>query len=334
MMRTILLSLLSIALLAPVARAEDLVDVTLTPWSEHDGVDRPYRFLVEVRPRGAEPVEVLADRRVLSFTVRPSEGRRRYTCRHPQPQGRASTGRVRTLTLGSAEDVAWLEWIDVRMYCTGRALAALNAGAQLEARYGWPRASRTRWIARRPGSSSPREWQGGAELPARAFPAQPEQSTRLREGEGEVPIELALTPTSARTGAALTLRAAVRAREGTERVYVRADAFAFTVRGPLGDVRCDVETGGGSPPPDLFRRITTRRAARESLDADFFCPEDSFEVAGVYEITPELTLEHSGEEWELDAVTGRFVGPTVPVRITHGERGYVEQIPEPVDDGD
>jgi hypothetical protein len=65
-----------------------------------------------------------------------------------------------------------------------------------------------------------------------------------------------------------------------------------------------------------------------ALDADFFCPEHTFELAGVYEITPELTLPHSGEEWGLAAVTGTFVGPTVAVRITQGGLAYLEQVPE------
>jgi hypothetical protein len=153
-------------------------------------------------------------------------------------------------------------------------------------------------------------------------------------GEGESPIDVGLASTSARTGGALVLRPSIRAREGTERLYVRPDSWSFDVRGPLGDVRCEVEQGGGSPPPDLFRRVTRRSAARATLDADFFCPEHTFELPGVYEIAPEVELPHSGEEWEIDGVTGRFRGPRVAIRITHGSRGYLEQIPEPREPSD
>lgn len=330
-MRSVVLACASLALFAPAARADEpLVEVTLSPWAAYDGAERPYRYIVEMRPRGSGPVEVVADRRLLAFTVRPSEGRRTYTCRHPRAQRRASTGRVRTLTAGRGEDATWREWIDLRMYCTGAALTALAAGAEVQPRYGWPRRTQTRWIARAPGARW-RDFEGGAELPAFTFPAQPAEITR-RIGEGPTPIDLTLAPSSPATGASLVLRVALRAREGTERVYVRPDAFAFRVSGPLGDVVCRAEQGGGSPPPDLFRRITRRAAAREALDADFFCPDGSFELAGVYEITPEVTLRHSGEEWGLDAVTGRFAGPTVAIRITLGERGYLEQIPERADE--
>lgn len=321
---------LALLVLAPAfpARADDaLVDVTLTPWSAYDGVERPFRYIVEARPRGAEPVEVVADRRLLRFEVRPTEGRRRFRCRHPSAPRRVSEGRVRTLQAGG-EGASWREWIDLRMYCTGRALDALEAGATVEPSYGWPRATRTRWVARRPDAPR-REWVAHVDPAPITFTAVPEgEGTRRVDGEEPTPIDVALSSTSARTGGGLVLRTSVRSREGTERVYVRPDAWSFHVRGPLGDVTCAIEMGGGSPPPDLFRRITRRRAARERLDADFFCPEHTFEVAGVYEIAPEVQLPHSGEEWELDAVTGRFRGPPAVIRITRGDRAYVEQVPE------
>ena len=325
----VLLLVSSVLAPASLAQADDLVGVTLAPWRRLDGAERPFRYVLELRPRGAEPIEVLADRRVLRFEVRPSEGRRRFTCRHPAAPSRASDARARTLTSGSAEDASWREWIDLRMYCTGSALRALEAGATVTPTYGWPRPTRTRWIARRPGAPT-RAWTAHADLAPLAFPGVPQEALTTRAGgEGESPLDVSLASTSARTGSALVLRPSIRAREGTERLYVRPDAWRFHVRGPLGDVTCAVERGGGSPPPDLFRRVTRRSAVRATLDADFFCPEHTFDLAGVYEVAPEVELPHSGEEYGLDAVTGRFRGPAVPIRITHGQGGYLEQIPDP-----
>lgn len=329
------LAAITLALAPAVAHAEDdPVAITLTPWNAHDGVERPFRYIVEVAARGAEPVEVVADRRLLRFEVRPQESRRRFTCRHPAAPSRVSESRVRTLRAGDAEG-PWREWIDLRMYCTGRALDALaGGGASVEARYGWPRRARTRWVARRPEAPL-REWIAHLDPAPFVAPAVPRDGTTTRIGgeDGPSPIDVSLTSTSARTGASLVLRTAIRAREGSERVYTRPDAWSFRVRGPLGDVVCRAAMGGGSPPPDLFRRITTRVAAREALDADYFCPEHTFELAGVYEVVPEVTLPHSGEEWDLGAVTGRFRGPLATMRITRGGRGYVEQIPEEAGDG-
>jgi hypothetical protein len=119
----------------------------------------------------------------------------------------------------------------------------------------------------------------------------------------------------------------LRAREGTERVYVRPDSWSFRVDGPLGRVTCRAEPGGGSPPPDLYQRITTRAAATGFLDASYFCPEGTFELAGVYEVTPKVRLPFDGSDVGLSAVSGRFSGPTAIIRILSGDRGYFEQIP-------
>ncbi|MEQ8887054.1 MAG: hypothetical protein RID93_05440, partial [Sandaracinaceae bacterium] len=67
------------AALADAALADEAAPVSLelSPWAAFDGVERPYRFVVELRPHGADPVEVVADRRLLSFEVRPNDSRRR-----------------------------------------------------------------------------------------------------------------------------------------------------------------------------------------------------------------------------------------------------------------
>lgn len=322
----------------PVHADEDEapVEVTLEPWAAYDGEERPFRYVVTMRARGSAPVEVVADRRLLSFRVRRLEGRRRrYRCRHPRARRRPDDDRVRTLAPGEV----WREWVDLRMYCWGRALDALTDGAEVEGRYGWRRRTRRRWVARAPESSW-REWTGGVALEDFTFPAMEEGATRrldADEGQGAEPppVELGLTPRSVRRGSWLSLRPSVRARDGRERVYVRPDSWSFVVRPPSGEpVRCAIPAGGGTPPPELFRRITERWPDRELLDADAFCPADTFERAGVYEVVPELHLAHSGEEWGYDAVTGRFAGPPTPIRITAGELGYVEQVPQRPDEAD
>lgn len=334
----VLVPTLWLALAAPAQADAPNVSLTLEPWSAYDGVDRPYRYIVSMRVEGEGPLEVVADRRLLSFEVRPTEGRRRRVrCRHPQAPRAAS--RARRL---DGETREWREWIDLRMYCWGRALSALERGAQVEVRYGWRRASRNRWIARRPDTRRTREWVGGARPDAFTFPARSEEagqttrlpmrSDRVEEGresdEPEAsPIALSLSPRSSRRGSGISFRVSVRAVEGTERVYVRPDAFTFTVRGPTGEHRCRLPRGGGNPPPDLFSRIGTRRGATQLLDASQFCPDETFERPGVYEVVPKLRLPHSGAEWELDAVTGRFSGPPVAMRVTSGDVGYEEQTP-------
>lgn len=326
------LALLALVLAPSMAHADDeLAAITLRPWNGHDGTERPFRYIVEVRPNGSEPLDVVADRRLLTFTVRPKESRRRYTCRHPAAPNGVVESRVRRLHAGSDEE-SWSEWIDLRMYCTGPARDALSTGATVEVRHGWPRRTRNRWVVRRPEAPQ-REWIAHLQVePFDVPPLASEMETSRLDADMPSPIEIALPTASARTGEGLVLRPAIRAREGTERVYVRPDAWSFLVRGPLGDVYCRIPMGGGTPPPDLYRRITPRSPARSTLDADFFCPEHTFELAGVYEIAPVVALPHSGREWGLDAVTGRFRGPSAVIRITRGSRGYVEQVPDGADE--
>lgn len=333
--------LFAVLLAATTARADEdeaPLEVSLEPWAAFDGVERPFRYILTVRPRGGDPVEVVADRRLLELRVRPAEGRgRRYRCRHPRRPRRPDGDRVRTLRRGDPDGGVWREWIDLRMYCWGRALSVLRDGARVEGRLGWRRRSRRRWVARAPESSW-RGWTGGVDLMDFTFLGVAEEPTRrvdagaapaAEEGEAPAPpIEVDLSRRSVRSARWLTLRPSVRAAEGRERVYVRPDAWSFRVEGPTGRAVCRIRPGGGTPPPDLFRTITERRPARELLDADYMCPAGTFDRAGVYEVVPKLRLDHGGEAWGFDAVTGRFVGPATPIRITGGDEGYVEQIPE------
>ena len=85
------------------------VRVEVQPWSAFDGTDRPFRYIVRVV--ASEPVEIVADRRLLTFELRSGARGRRTVCRHPAAPRRAAEGRIRRLAPGEA----WTEWIDLRM---------------------------------------------------------------------------------------------------------------------------------------------------------------------------------------------------------------------------
>ena len=63
----VLLPTVWLALAAPAQADAPNVSLTLEPWSAYDGVDRPYRYIVSMRVEGEGPLEVVADRRLLSF---------------------------------------------------------------------------------------------------------------------------------------------------------------------------------------------------------------------------------------------------------------------------
>ncbi|MBX3272810.1 MAG: hypothetical protein KF729_21285 [Sandaracinaceae bacterium] len=308
---------------APRARADELAEVSLAAWDARDGTARPHRYVLSVR--AATSVEVVADRRLLTLEVRPEGARVAARCAHPRAPTAVDASRTRALAPGEA----WQEWIDLREYCAGRALAALEGGAEVRATYGWRRATARRWVAR----SAPRQAVGSLAAPPVAFAALDARTTTMRQGDEWVPapLEVALAPSTITRGAALVLSVTVRAHDRGGRAYVRPESFSFRVRGPAGDFTCRLAPWGGAPVADLYQRIG-RRGWTERLDARVLCPPRAFDRAGLYEVTPKLRLDHRGAEWGLAAITGRFVGPAVPLRVVGG--AHVEQAlpaPEPGD---
>ncbi len=208
------------------------------------------------------------------------------------------------------------EWLDLRMYCWGRALDALQAGpASLEVRYGYASRGRGRFVAQVDGERRPLH---RIELEPLAWtPPSP------HEPPTSPSVTVTVRPVSRR--GAPTLRPIVRTTDPTARIYVRDDQFSFDVVGPTGRVRCERERQPIHPILDFFRRLRSR-AYTDTLAADYFCPEDTFAIPGVYEVTPTIELPYSGSEYGLNAVTGIFEGSPGVVRV-RGSR-YVLQNPD------
>ena len=314
-------------LLPTVGRAQEApgVLVRLEPYTRARPPSAPpdpaarYLYLFELTPAAWPSAEVVADRRLLRFEVRPEGSRRRYRCSHPDAPRRVPEERVKRLGAGS-DQRTWREWIDIRMYCWGRALRAIDGGARVEVSYGFPRRGRGRWVARRATSEDEIRIVEGPEL---TFAAKPEPPPR------EGPVRIELSPRDVRSGSALSFSVAIRANEGSQRVYVRDDLFSFAVDGPLGRVTCSVDRETIVPIIDFYRRLRGRGAARTSIAASRWCPEGTFDVAGVYDVSPVVDLVYDGERYGIEVVTGRFEGAPVPMRVRRGEHGYVEHVPEP-----
>ena len=306
--RLLPLALLSALLPAAPSAADDgtpPISVALTPLSEHG----PYKWRLALTAHEAR--EVATDRRLLRLTVRPTvEGRRRsprLRCSHPDAPRRAT--RTKTMTPGESHE----EWVDLRMYCWGRALRALENGeATVEVEYGFPRGGRDRFVAREDGERRPPHRVPGGAIQWRP-PAEVEA--------GDPPlVEVGLRPTSTR--GTPSLQPTIRAPSGRPRVYLRDDLWSFVVRGPLGTVECHPGRQQIVPIVDFFTRLSGRDR-RQTFAAAFYCPEGTFAVPGVYEVTTHLDLIYGADEYDFEAVTGTFTGPPEPVRVTHGT--YVEQ---------
>ena len=298
-MRAVILGLIIASASLP-ARADDRVSVQLGPIRDAG----PWHYRLTLRSNQSQ--EVVRDRRLVRLTVRPEGSRRRHRCAHPQAPRRVSEGRVAQLGASEIHE----EWIDLRMYCWGAALRALQDGnASIEVSYGFTSRSRHRWVARTADERRPPfRVEGTAIAWTQPSPSEPTASSDLAEGTS---VELDVAPSTTRAEHP-SFRARIR---GTGRIYPRDDLWSFIVRGPLGSVACRPDRQTIVPIVDFFRRLN-RRGVSTVLGSRDLCPEGTFEVEGVYEIIPVIELIYDGEEHGLDdVVTGTHRGPPAPFRV-------------------
>lgn len=320
-MKLLIVLLLSLSI-PSIARADGVgVELSVTP------MDQPYLFQFSLSMSTWLGMEVVADRRLLRFDVRAAGSRRVEHCAHPAAPRFSPT--LNKTSLGPAGGpagspqgpVTYSEWIDLRDYCTGRALAALDAGANVVPHYGFRRASRSAWVARNEESGV--DAASVAELTGAAFDVAPRPPATAPTGDASV----TLASVEVDTQRTLVLRVSVRATGArARRIYLRADQIRFRVRSMLGTVECGLPREERPPVADFFTRIDRRRAATLALDANVVC-HDAFPLAGIYEVTPMVALPYRAPApHDADSLVGEFVAaqPAV-VRVRRGDRGYVEQ---------
>jgi hypothetical protein len=282
------------------------VELTFAP--DATARESSHRWVVSLR--ATDEVEVLADRRLLWLEVRSEGSRRALRCESPVRPRRADPSRSRSLRSGET----WAEWLDIRSVCWGAALRAIEGGADVTAHFG-----SARWRATIVAHDATGAWR---EL------VQPSThvAAHTHESAAAGAVRVALADADVASGQRLSLRVSVRAGDHPVRAWVRPDRVRFRVVAPDGASHvCFLPRGGGAPIPDLFARLGTRRGATLALDARQFCGRDVFAYEGVYEVTPILDLDASGEGWGMDTPLGTFEGQPAVVRIRSGERGYVER---------
>lgn len=290
------------------------VELSVTPAPDRGR----YLYFVELRATTWESADVLADRRLLRFDVVPAGGGRSLSCASPSaPSFRRAVTRLRTL--GGAGSQPWREWLDIREYCWGRALTALDQGARLEPRLGFRRARRGEWVARRAGQGEPAVASvlTAAPLDVAAAPA-PAAVT--------APIAVSMRRVDVATDARLSFTLSLAATGSAARIYPRPDLYRFVVDGPAGRTECGLDTTPIVPIRDFYRTITRARRASTTIDVRIACP-DVFREGGVYDVTPIADLPYDGARFELEVVTGTFVGATTPVRIRVGAHPDADHSP-------
>lgn len=293
---------LAFLVVAATASADDRVSVELTPIADAG----PWHYRMTLRSNDTQ--ELVRDRRLIRLTVRPEGSRRRLRCSHPRAPRRVQDSRVAQLSTSEVHE----EWVDLRMYCWGRALNALQSGnAQIEVQYGFTSRSRVRWIARK---------EGERRAPFRTSGTAIAWTAPTTDSPEDAAARPSVAPATTRSTHP-TIRARLR---GSGRVYHRDDLWSFVVRGPLGTVECRPHRQTVVPIVDFYRRLN-RRGVGATLSMQGMCPENTFEVEGVYEITPVIDLVYDGDAHRLnDVVTGTFRGAPIPFRVLR-QGSYVNQ---------
>ena len=298
-MRLLLAAALALVLASTASaqsRAAAPVDVALLADAAH-----PFQYRVSVVAR--VDADIVADVRFVHLDVRPAGSRRALGCDAP---ARPRHPESRHLSPGQT----WSESFDVRTICWGRALDALRAGAELGGSLG---TTRTHTGAR----ATP-----GTTFRPAPIPFSPALASALRPAPtGDVSVTL--TDVDATSGARIALRVRVRSTRAI-RAWVQPDRFRFRVVSPDGTTHtCAMTRNDGSPIPDLFARVSARSGPMRSLDARAYCPEHTFDHAGIYEITPLLDLDVDGRRWRMDTPMGTFEGTPAWVRVRTSTGGDV-----------
>ena len=74
-------------------------------------------------------------------------------------------------------------------------------------------------------------------------------------------------------------------------------------------------------------RAPATRGGRTPLDIAQFCPRDTFELPGVYEVTAQLVAAHDGASAGISAFTGTVEAEPVIVRVSHGHPSRYVRVP-------
>jgi hypothetical protein len=339
------------------------VTVSLRPYLPADPPGNPAFLRVlalEATPRASGAIELFVDRRLVRLEIEeshagsgvPTPGRRRrgiHVCVHPDaPRWRREWVRIppprmRVFDVGGGATTRRLvaEWIDMREYCSGAARAALARGGTLRVFYGFGRRRTASTDAERGGAYVARVLGPGGD-PTRAFAwlgpheevLSPVVGTTSRQsgGAGSSPVaqaaaEVGLHVRDRASAKGAAVDVSVRSIGVAAWVYLRPDQLSLRVRGPLGVVRCAPPRLPIAPIVDFFRRVTPRRPATMRVDLGFLCPRGTFDLAGVYELSPVLELPHAHPSGDASLV-GVFEGAPFPFVVVRGERGYVERVPE------
>ncbi len=271
-------------------------------------------WTLRIDNEGTVPLRVPADPRLLRFEIEMEGEKKRTPCEPPKSLRPSNFPESRALLLGPGQ--SYVEPFDPRLFCFGKAAAALRPGALLHARFGWDPPKK--------GTKKPPEPPFAAEGTERE-PTVASQREIVAPSIvlGESPPVLLATMTNASAGKTSPTAAATPAPlvdERAGRLEVSADAFkdvaapsgatltvtaknaglrpilvalrpwmlSFRVDGPYGLAKtCDGDPPRGLP-RDAFQTLKPGASTSFTILLNEVCPRGTFPRPGLYRVTTTL----------------------------------------------
>jgi len=222
---------------------------------------------------------------------------------------------------------SWSATFDPFLYCfSARERAVLVSGATVKARFGWapppPKPNvkpSTKVVAPAPPFvAAPVGAAIGRIAPARVLDAAPftlaesvAAPPALPPARGSEPFSVTM-PDTLDVGRGNEISTVVTIANESDKpisLLFRPEVLRFNVAGPAGSVACGSQRVVGSPIRELFSTVGVKGRASASVLLTAICPSDTFDVAGIYRVTPVLdTSGASGRPVGLKTFDGTVSG--------------------------
>lgn len=313
---------LCIVLLSPSALAVPTRAVTSAAppvslsFAQQDG----WRFRWGLRNVTSRPVEVVADRRLVSLELPPPEGARgrrarpRRCVHAARPASNETLARVR-LEPGEV----YSELVDLRDTCNLRVPDELGAGP-VTVRYGFREARRPSHLRSVVVDETPEVFPE-VSLVTTVTPPAPTPEPAPVSGLG-----LTVSRANAAHGEGLVVTARLT-NHSVQPVWtsLRPMQFGFTVTAPSGRVvGCEAITRAGNAQRDTFVRLAGGARRAVTLLPSLYCPRGTFDESGIYDVTASFRSRDPGDEFDLGRVfTGEVESAAAVWRISRGAGHYM-----------
>jgi hypothetical protein len=323
------------------------------------GPDLPWKL--KVFNAGTRPVRVVADPRLLWFSVRAPGKKKSLECKLPGELFPSEPEHRLIVELEPGEGLA--DRFDPRLYCfAADGQQGLVPGALIEPHFGWPRAQdRVVWrhgkrdhepVKQKPpfvavvsaeGADEeppPADASGSTkELRAQPFALRSEYATWSRRGlpvevsrgtTAEGPLAFGLTQGSdAQAERSATVRLRLRNRSNHKiRVFFRRELVTFEVTGTDGTSTCNPAPDDRAPDAQEFLTLAAGQSMDFTCELAELCPRGTFGRPGLYLVHARFDATDNGEEAGLHAFTGTVASPAPgAVRIRTGEMPFLSRRP-------